>query len=40
MTPYLENWILGWGMHAKVLEPSELCDRIASIARSMALQYS
>lgn len=40
LAPDLENWILGWGMHAKVLEPSELCDRIASIARSMALQYS
>ena len=33
LAPDLENWILGWGMHAKVLEPSELCDRIASIAR-------
>lgn len=40
LAPDLENWILGWGMHAKVLEPSELCERIASIARSMALQYS
>ena len=40
LAPDLENWILGWGNHAKVLEPHELCERIASIARSMALQYS
>lgn len=40
LAPDLENWILGWGMHAKVLEPATLCERIASIARSMALQYS
>lgn len=40
LAPDLENWILGWGNHAKVLEPHELCVRIASIARSMALQYS
>ena len=40
LAPDLENWILGWGNHAKVLEPHSLCERIASIARSMALQYS
>lgn len=40
LAPDLENWILGWGNHAKVLEPLELCERIAAIARSMALQYS
>jgi len=40
LAPDLENWILGWGNHAKVLEPHALCERIASIARSMALQYS
>jgi proteasome accessory factor B len=40
LAPDLENWILGWGMHAKVLEPNALCERIAAIARSMALQYS
>lgn len=39
LAPDLENWILGWGMHAKVLEPEVLCERIAGIARSMALQY-
>ena len=39
LAPDLENWILGWGNHAKVLEPHSLCERIASIARSMALQY-
>lgn len=40
LAPDLENWILGWGNHAKVLEPHTLCERIASIARSMALQYT
>ena len=40
LAPDLENWILGWGNHAKVLEPHSLCVRIAAIARSMALQYS
>jgi proteasome accessory factor B len=40
LAPDLENWILGWGNHAKVIEPHALCERIASIARSMALQYS
>jgi predicted DNA-binding transcriptional regulator YafY len=40
LAPDLENWILGWGNHALVLEPHPLRERIASIARSMALQYS
>lgn len=40
LAPDLENWILGWGNHAKVLEPHALCERIAAIARSMALQYN
>jgi predicted DNA-binding transcriptional regulator YafY len=40
LAPDLENWILGWGSHALVLEPHPLRERIASIARSMALQYS
>lgn len=40
LAPDLENWILGWGNHALVLEPRELCERIAATARSMALQYS
>jgi len=39
LAPDLEKWILGWGAHAEVLEPAVLRDRIASIARSMALQY-
>lgn len=40
LAPDLENWILGWGIHALVLEPHPLRERIATIARSMALQYS
>ncbi len=40
IAPDLENWILGWGSHALVLEPVELREQIASIARRMALQYT
>ena len=40
IAPDLENWILSWGRHAKVLEPAELCEQVASTARAMALQYS
>jgi proteasome accessory factor B len=39
IAPDLENWILGWGCHAIVLDPPELREQIASIARAMALQY-
>jgi predicted DNA-binding transcriptional regulator YafY len=39
IAPDLENWILGWGSHAVVLDPPELREQIASIARAMALQY-
>jgi len=39
LAPDLENWILGWGAHAVVLEPKELRESIASVARAMALQY-
>ena len=39
LAPDLENWILGWGRHAVVLEPQELREAIASTARAMALQY-
>jgi len=40
LAPDLENWILGWGSHAVVLEPKELRESIASTARAMALQYT
>jgi proteasome accessory factor B len=39
LAPDLENWILGWGRHAVVLEPEVLRESIASTARAMALQY-
>lgn len=39
LAPDLENWILSWGVHAEVIGPEDLRDRIASISRSMALQY-
>lgn len=38
--PDLENWILGWGSHATVLEPRELREKIGATARAMALRYS
>jgi proteasome accessory factor B len=40
IAPDLENWILSWGRHARVLEPRDLQERIAATARAMALQYS
>jgi uncharacterized OsmC-like protein len=40
IAPDLENWILGWGSHAIVLEPAELREQIASTARAMALNYT
>lgn len=40
IAPDLENWILGWGRHAEVLEPDELREQVAATARAMALQYS
>ncbi|MBE2205778.1 MAG: WYL domain-containing protein [Chthoniobacterales bacterium] len=39
LAPDLENWILGWGSHAVVLEPESLREQIAATARTMALQY-
>lgn len=39
IAPDLENWILGWGSHAVVIEPESLREQIASTARAMALQY-
>jgi predicted DNA-binding transcriptional regulator YafY len=32
-------WILTWGDTVEVLEPIELRDRVASIARGMTLRY-
>lgn len=40
IAPDLENWILGWGQHALVLEPESLREQIAATAQTMAQQYS
>lgn len=40
VAPDLENWILGWGNHAVVLEPQELRESIAATARATALLYA
>lgn len=33
-------WVLGYGSHAKVVEPRELAERVAAMAREMAAMYS
>lgn len=35
----VERWVLSWGADAEVLEPPELRDRVAAIARETAAQY-
>jgi proteasome accessory factor B len=37
--PEIERWILSWGAHARVVEPKELCDRIADTVRALAREY-
>lgn len=39
IAPDLENWILGWGEHAKVIEPPALCKKIASTISAMHAIY-
>ena len=36
----VENWILSWGAHARVLEPPELAKRIEAVARAVCRMYS
>jgi proteasome accessory factor B len=40
IAPDLENWILGWGHHAEVIQPEALRKKIASIIASMQAIYS
>ncbi|HRJ72824.1 MAG TPA: WYL domain-containing protein [Terrimicrobiaceae bacterium] len=40
IAPDLESWILGWGTHAEVLEPSSLRGTIAKAAQEMAGRYA
>jgi predicted DNA-binding transcriptional regulator YafY len=35
----IEGWILSFGIHATVLEPKALADRIAKIAASLDQKY-
>ncbi len=35
----VEQWVLGWGEHARVLEPQELIDRVVSRTRACLAQY-
>jgi predicted DNA-binding transcriptional regulator YafY len=39
LAPDLENWILGWGEHAEVIEPVELRKQICTTIRKMAAKY-
>jgi len=39
ITVELETFILGWGQKAEVLEPEELCERVARIARAILNVY-
>lgn len=39
IAPDLENWILGWGEHAEVVEPKALRERIAVSIKAMAKKY-
>jgi len=39
IAPDLEAWILGWGEHAEVLEPSSLRERISAVAERMSGCY-
>lgn len=36
----IERWILSWGRHVRVLEPSELAERIRAEAEAIAGMYS
>jgi proteasome accessory factor B len=36
----IEGWILSFGNHAKVVQPSVLSERIAKVAKSVASKYS
>jgi len=40
IAPDLENWILGWGHHAEVIQPTALRKKIASTIASMHTIYS
>ncbi len=35
----IESWVLAWGLHATVVEPAELADRVGNIARGLAGRY-
>ena len=37
--PEVERWILGWGMHAEVLAPVELRERVRDTAAGLAQRY-
>jgi Predicted transcriptional regulator len=39
VAPDLESWVLGWGGHAEVLEPSSLREKIAAEVLAMSRRY-
>ena len=36
----IERWVMSWGIHAKVIEPKALCQRIKRAAEALQKQYS
>ncbi len=36
----IKSWVLGWGAHARVLEPPELVDRVRAAIEELALVYA
>lgn len=40
LAPDLEKWILGWGDHAEVLEPTALREKLKARTARMASLYS
>ncbi|MEI6715288.1 MAG: WYL domain-containing protein [Verrucomicrobiota bacterium] len=39
-TTEVERWVLGWGRHAKVMEPHSLADRVQEHAKMMLSSYA
>ncbi|MBK7998094.1 MAG: WYL domain-containing protein [Verrucomicrobia bacterium] len=35
----VERWVLGWGAHATVIQPSPLVERLGAIARALSSRY-
>jgi predicted DNA-binding transcriptional regulator YafY len=36
----IERWILSWGVHARVVGPAALCDRVRKTAAAVTKAYA